>query len=215
MKTTHPVNISSAHPGRAVRAALGILALAGAAACAGCGGGRRAAAAGPAPERSPVRTLPLAGVFVLEDAGAEPADTTVVFTTGETRVILLQHAPPDHAAFAELRLPAGAFAADSGQPVRVRLQADPGIYGLRIETSLPLRVGAAGATLTFKYPVHFLAPAGAAARYAGDRAFEHALAIGRLGEDSTVTLLASGRPSPDNLLAPFIAPGHYVVAAPR
>ena len=176
-----------------------------AAACGGRPGGRSDVSP------SPTRTVALAAAIVLETAGPPASDTSVSFTTGQPRVIVLRHGPPENIVFAELRFPPSAFA-DSGVPVRVDVRPRPGVYGLEVATSLPLRTGA---TLTFKYPRYFLAPARARAVYGSDALYERALVIGQVLPEGQLSLLPSTRPASDNLQAALPAPGSYLVAAPQ
>jgi hypothetical protein len=176
---------------------------------AACGGraGSGPRAVGPAA----VRVVPLAAAIVLETAGPPPSDTSVTFTTGLPRIIVLRHGPPEDVVFAELTFPAGAFRADSGREVRVEVRPRPGVYGLDVATSLPL---GRGATVTFKYARYFSAPARARAAYGSDVLYERALAVGELLPDGTqVALLPSIRPAADDLRAALPAPGTYLVAA--
>jgi len=176
-----------------------------------CGGGRQP----PAPESpataSAPRVLPLARVFVLETSGPPPPDTSVTFTTGIPRTIVLYHGG-ESIGFARLSFEASAFG-DSGRTVQVDVRPRPGIYGLDVTPSLPLRGGAAA--VTFEYARYFSGPARARQVYGSDVAFERALAVGRLLPDNQVELLPSTRPAADNLRAPFPAPGSYIVAAPQ
>jgi hypothetical protein len=105
---------------------------------------------------------------------------------------------------------ATAFA-DSGQSVNVEVHPRPGVYGLDLTTSLPLRAG--GATLVFEFARFFSAPTRARQVYGSDIAFERALAVGRLLPDNQIELLPSSRPAPDNLSAAMPAAGSYLVAA--
>ncbi len=149
---------------------------------------------------------------MLESWGTPPADTALTVIARSDRSVILRHAPPDNAVFAELRFPAGAFAVQPGTPVRVEVRPRPGVYGLTLATDVPV---GEGATITFSYPMHFLAPAEARRRFGGDFAYERALQIGRLTDDR-VSLLPSTRPASDYLRAPLPAAGTYVVgAAPR
>ena len=178
-----------------------------AAACGGSrspGGGETTASAG-------VRTFPLAEAIVLETAGPPPPDTTVTFIAGEQRTIVLRHGPPDYIVFAELIFPPPAFA-EHGREVRVDVRPRPGVYGLEIATSLPLRDSAA---VVFKYPRYFASSAKARAVYGSDPAYERALAIGRLLPNGMLQLLPSARPYPDLLRARLPAAGSYLVAAPQ
>jgi len=174
---------------------------------AACGGRSPARSA---VQPSPARVVPMASAIVLETAGPPPSDTAVSFTTGSPRVIVLRHGPPENVVFAEVAFSAPAFGADSGLPVRVELRPRPGVYGLEVITSLPLRNGA---TITFKYARYFSAPARARAAYGTDAMFERALAVGQLRPDGQLALLQSVRPASDNLRSALPAPGTYLVAA--
>jgi len=194
-----------------VRGATWLLILA-AASILGCKGRQPAV---PAPE-SPAtptapRQLPLARVLVLETSGPPPSDTSVTFTTGTPRVIVLYHAG-ESITFARLSFEPRAFG-DSGQSVQVDVHPRPGIYGLDLATSLPLRAGAG--TVTFEYSRYFSAPARARQVYGSDVAFERLLAVGRVLPDNQVELLPSIRPAVDNLQAALPAPGRYIVAGPQ
>ncbi|HEX2218427.1 MAG TPA: hypothetical protein VHG35_06455 [Gemmatimonadales bacterium] len=179
-------------------------------AAAACGGARTPAGSGPA---GPVgaRVVPLSEAIVLETAGPPPSDTTVIFTAGEPRVIVLRHGPPEYIVFAELSFPAPAFA-ERGSEVRVEVRPRPGVYGLEVITSLPIRDSA---SLSFKYPRYFAAPSRARAVYGSDAAYERALAVGRMVPEGLLALLASTRPYHDVLRAPLPAAGTYLVAAPQ
>ena len=176
---------------------------------AACGGraGSGAGAVGPAA----VRVVPTSAAIVLETAGPPPSDTAVTFTTGRPRSIVLRHGPPEDVVFAELSFPARAFRADSGREVQVVVRPRPGVYGLDVSTSVPL---GEGATVTFKYPRYFSAPARARAAYGSDAVYERALAVGELlANGAQLALLPSTRPAADNLQATLPAPGTYLVAA--
>jgi hypothetical protein len=173
-------------------------------------GGRAATSGAEHPAPSP-RVIPLARAIVLETAGAPPPDTSVTFTAGEPRTIILRHGPPDNVVFAEVQFPPKAFG-DSGRAVRVELRPRPGIYGVDLTSSLPVR---GGATIVFKYARYFSAPARARQVYGSDVAFERALAVGELQPDGRLNLLPSTRPASDNLSAVVRASGGYLVAAPE
>jgi hypothetical protein len=179
-----------------------------------CGARRPVVSSSPAEPPAVSRILPLARVIVLETSGPPPSDTSVSFTAGTTHVIVLRHGPPENIVFAKLSFGADAFA-DSGQTVRVDVHPRPGVYGLDVSTSLPLRVAREGATVLFDYARYFSAPVRARQVYGNDIAFEHALAVGRLLPENQIELLPSTRPTPDNLSARMPAPGSYLVAAPQ
>jgi hypothetical protein len=184
------------------------LRLGGTVLAAACGG-RAAPKSGIDP--SVPRVVPLASVIVLETAGPPPSDTTVTFTAGLPRVIVLRHGPPENVVFAELMFPPGAFRADSGRPVRVEVRPRPGVYGLDVTTSVPI---GEGATVVFKYARYFSAPARARAAYGSDVLYERALAVGQYrAGGAELALLPSTHPVADNLQSALPAAGTYVVAA--
>lgn len=164
------------------------------------------------PDPSAGRVVMMAAAIVLETAGPPPSDTAVSFTTGLTRTIVLRHGPPENVVFAEVDFPPKAFDADSGLPVQVELHPRPGVYGLEVMSTLPLR---GGATITFKYPRYFSAPARARQAFGTDVLFERALAVGQVRPDGQLALLPSTRPASDNLRSALPAPGIYLVAAAR
>jgi hypothetical protein len=177
-----------------------------------CGG--RAATAGrntPGPAGA-TRVVPLEAAFVLETAGPPPADTSVTFTAGTFRTIILRHGPPDNLVFAELEFPPKAFAADSGRSVTVGVHPRPGIYGVDVTISLRL---APGASLTFEYARYFSAPARATAAFGTDVLYERALAIGKLLPGGQLAFLPSTRPASDNIRSALPGPGSYLVAAAK
>ncbi|HEU5051024.1 MAG TPA: hypothetical protein VFU00_11900 [Gemmatimonadales bacterium] len=173
------------------------------AACAG-----RSAGSAIPPEARVPSPRPLASVYLLEASGGPPGDTTVTIEPGRARVVVLRHPAPDYAVFAEVAFDSGSFAAGSGE-VRVTIRPRPGLYGIDLEASAPLRE----ALVTFKYAVHFLAPAGARTDYGSDIGFERELFVGRL-EGEQVTFLPSTHPATDNLAADLPGTGSYVVGAP-
>jgi hypothetical protein len=125
------------------------------------------------------------------------------------RTIVLYH-EGENITFARLTFESGAFA-DSGRTVQVDVRPRPGIYGLDVTTSLPLRGNQA--SVTFEYARYFSAPARAQVVYGSHLTFERALAVGRLLPEGTVELLPSTRPAADNLLAVLPSAGSYLVAA--
>jgi hypothetical protein len=163
------------------------------------------------PELTTLRVLPLARVFVLETSGPPPPDTSVTFTAGTRRTIVLYHGG-ENITFARLEFEPGAFA-DSGRMVQVDVKPRPGIYGLDLTTSLPLQANQSA--VVFEYARYFSAPARARQVYGSDVAFERALAVGRLVPDAQVELLPSSRPATDNLRALLPTPGSHIVAAPQ
>lgn len=181
---------------------------------AGCGGGTQSAAApGAASPVKVTQVLPAQQLLILEVRGSAPVDTSVAITPGEARLVIVRHAAPDNNVFAELAFAASVFAADSGQePIVVTIKARPGVYGLTVGCDHKF---GQGARLTFKYPVHFQAPAPALARYGSAQGYERALMVAIEQDGGNFGLLESTRPSTDNLSAPMPRPGTYLVAAPQ
>jgi hypothetical protein len=175
-------------------------------------GARQPPSTGTPPVATVPRVLPLARVIVLETSGPPPSDTSVTFTAGEPRTIVLRHGPPENIVFARLTFSVAAFA-DSGQTVKVDVHPRPGVYGIDLTTSHPLREK--GASLVFEYSRFFSAPARARQVYGTDIAFDRALAIGRLLPDAHIELLPPFRPAADNLGAELPSSGTYLVAAPQ
>lgn len=173
-----------------------------------CGGGAGGNADVPPEARVPSPRA-VSEVYVLEADGGPPADTTVTFTAGSARVVVVRHPAPDHAMFAEVAFDSASFAAGGGE-VQVTIRPRPGVYGIDLASGSGLRQ----ARVTFKYAVHFLAPADARERYGSDIAFERQLFVGAL-EGDRVTFLPSSRPATDNLTATLPGPGSYIVSAPR
>jgi hypothetical protein len=158
-----------------------------------------------------VRIVPLAQAIVLETSGPPVADTSVTFTSGLPRTIVIRHGRPGNLVFAELTFPPTAFA-DSGRPVQVSLKPRPGLYGMDVRIDLALRTRA---VLVFKYPRYFRMPAKARPTYDGHVTFERALAIGQMVPGDQLAMLPSTRPASDNLSAEISGGGTYLVAAVR
>jgi hypothetical protein len=176
----------------------------------GCGSKRPAPAAAPeAPTAA--RVLPLNRVIVLETSGPPPSDTSVSFPAGTLRTIVLRQGPPENIVFARLTFSAGAFP-DSGQTVTVEVKPRPGVYGLDLAMSKPIR---GGATVDFEYARYFSAPARARQAYGSDGAFERALAVGHLLPENQIDLLPTIRLELDHVAAPIATAGSYLVAAPQ
>ena len=181
-----------------------------------CGGGVSGA---PTPKdvAKPTVVLPPDQVLTLEASGIPPEDTVITFQTGQPRSIILRHGEPDNTVFVELTFPDSAFAVpkDSLAPrdsVTVVVRPRPGLYAVDIaSTIMPQR----GATIRFKYPVHFAAPNEAIVRYGTRGRYERALMIGTIVDGTNYGMLPSDRPASDNLRAAITGPGTYIVAAPR
>ena len=179
---------------------------------AACGRAPSTPATAPDP-RVPREILPASRLFVLEMSGIPPEDSIVTFPVTQPRVIILRHGAPDNTVFAELSFPDSVFWTDGGpDSVTVVVAPRPGVYALDLAmTIVPER----GATIRFKYPVHFTASLDAVERYGTAGRFERALSVGMLADGTNYALLISLRPASDNLESALPGPGTYVVAAPR
>jgi hypothetical protein len=153
-------------------------------------------------------------VFTVEVWGAQAPDTVVTFPSGHPRAVVLRHGPPDNTVFAELEFPAGALQPPGGgDSVTITIHPVPGIYGITLTSTAAL---SAPATLTFKYPVHFAAPADSRARYPTDVLFEQALLMAQaLDDGARFQTVRSTRPASDNLQAAITTLGRYQLVAPR
>ena len=177
--------------------------------CRGAAPGVEGPALGPAP-----RAFSADQAFTLEVWGAQAPDTVVTFPAARARAIVLRHGPPDNTVFAEVDVPANALVAPGGRDsVTLSIRPVPGIYGIILQSEAAL---AAPIVLTFKYPVHFAAPADSRARYATDVLFEQALVVALAEGDGTrFQTLRSTRPASDNLQAVVASLGRYQLVAPR
>ena len=162
---------------------------------------------------SPSQVLPISRLYVLEMTGIPPEDTMVTFAANRPRIIILRHGPPDNTVFVEITFPDSVFRVP-GAPdsVTVVVRPRPGVYAVDIaSTVIPTR----GATIRFKYPVHFSAPLEAVQRYGTAGRYERALAVCDVVDGTNYALLPSRRPASDNLESNLRGPGSYVVAAPK
>lgn len=177
--------------------------------CSGAPPGVEAPQPGPAP-----RAYTAAEVYTVEVWGPQAPDTVVTFLASHPRAVVLRHGPPDNTVFAELEFPAGALTPPDGRDsVTIAIRPVPGIYGVTLSSDATL---SAPARLTFKYPVHFAAPADSRARYPTDVLFEQALLIALAHDDGArFQTLRSTRPASDNLQAAIATLGRYQMVAPR
>lgn len=160
----------------------------------------------------PVISLPLDRLYVLESIGAPAEDTTFDLSPGRDHRVLIRHGAPDNTPFAILDFPASSLARG---PVTIVFRPLPGLTGAAVE--MPRGdLADSTATITFAYPQHFLAPAGAVDHFGSLLAYERALRIGHSAPGvAPVNLLPSLRPGSDLLRGPLPGPGRYLVAAPR
>lgn len=177
---------------------------------AACGGPPPAPAPSPGTTGSGAPPRSADELFLLENSGGQPGDTTVTTPAGIPRMVILRHAFPEQSVFAAVRFDSAAFQAPFGADVTISLVALPGHYGIDLRTSAPF----SSATLTFYYAVHFLMPTDARAKYGSAIGFEKAVAIGR--QDGTVVqFLSTSRPATDLLETTIRSSGRFVVAAPK
>ncbi len=178
-------------------------------AIAACGRATTQAGSDPNGDGTP-RERQLSQLYVLEMSGIPPEDTVVTFRTGLPRVIVLRHGPPDNSVFVELHFPDSVFQGEQfPDSVTATIKPRPGVYGLDLDlTATPRR----GATIRFKYPVHFLAPVAALRKHGSAVRFERTLSVARRIDGNRFVLLPSDRPASDNLRAALPGSGTYLVA---
>ncbi|MEI2719370.1 MAG: hypothetical protein V9E87_04425 [Gemmatimonadales bacterium] len=180
---------------------------------AACGGPRATAPVGaPVPTVGSGGPQALASVWPLERLGPSPTNTTVRFAAAIGRTIVLRHPRPDLSIFAIVTFPPGAMRARQGDTVTVQLQPTPGRYGVTVTSPDSFATAAVG---TFSYAVHFAAPEGAQGRYPTATRFEAAMGAAHLVDSTTVRFLPGERPAGDMLRFAIVAPGTYLLAAPR
>ncbi|HET9292947.1 MAG TPA: hypothetical protein VFO06_01545 [Gemmatimonadales bacterium] len=198
---------------RGARRAPALVALGIALGLAACGGRPQGVLDEPAAPPAPKELKP-EEAYLVEVWGPSPPDTTVAFLSSQPRTIVLRHGPPDNTVFAEVSLPANALApAAGGDSVRLQIRPLPGIYGVDLIAEGKL---AEGARLTFKYPVHFAAPAASRDKYPTELEFERALVIARQPEPGApYHTLPITRPASDNLSTELPELGRYLLVAPR
>lgn len=184
-----------------------------------CGGGSAlTGSAAPKPDDTKPKVVLLTEqLYILEATGIPPEDTSITFVSGQPRTIILRHGPPDNTVFVQLQFDARSFPAprDSLAPrdsVKVDIHPHPGQYGVDVAISATPEKGA---TILFKYPVHFAAPNAALSRYTTPARYEKALMVGVRMDSTSFGLLESDRPASDNLRSAFLGSGTYLVAAPR
>ena len=147
---------------------------------------------------------------MLETAGPPPLDTSVTFTTGQPRAIVLRHGPPENIVFAELTFPPAAFARQ--RPPGARSTSSPARASTDW-TSAPACRSAKRATLASSTPATSpRRPRRATSMAATCRSSARWRSAGSL-PDGQLALLPSTRPASDNLARRSPAAGTYLVAA--
>src|SRR6185369_9130885 len=98
------------HAGRRARRLAAPVLVAGAGGLGLACAGPRAAGSSPLnPAPGPGSLIAWSQALVLSTSGAAPHDTTITFPAGQSRTVVLRHAPPDNVAFATLEFPPSAF----------------------------------------------------------------------------------------------------------
>lgn len=162
-----------------------------------------------APDRPTVlRVMPRSEGGPVEVGGIAPDDTTLKLRRGESRVVILRHGPPDRAEFLELQLPASVFADAPRAEIELSIRTVPGVFGAELTADAPW---GPGATIAFKYAVHFYPPAESVRRYRTLTEIDRRLVIGRREPNGDVALYYSTRPAPDVLQAMIPGGGVYVM----
>ena len=155
--------------------------------------------------------LPVEQVWILEQSGPSPTDTTVAFVAAEGRTIMIRHSAPDNAVYAIVDVPPGAVAAASGDSARVTISPTPGRFGLDIASPGAIT---GEIRVTFSYATHFRAPSDASARYESPTRFEQSMGAARV-DAGRVQFVASARPAADMMRFAVPGTGTFVLAAPR
>lgn len=179
---------------------------------AGCGGtiATPGTVGSATPPTTPVvtRVAPRGETGPVEVGGIAPNDTVVAVRRGVDRVVVLRHGPPDRADFLELTLPATVFAQGGKDTVHVTIRTVPGVYGATLSADADW---GPGATIAFKYAIHFYPPADALRRYGTLTEVDRRLSVARRETNGDLTLYLSSRPSPDVIRALIPGPGTYVM----
>jgi hypothetical protein len=154
------------------------------------------------------RVMPRSEGGPVEVGGIAPDDSTLKLRRGESRVVILRHGPPDRAEFLELELPATVFADATREEIELTIRTVPGVYGAELIADVPW---GPGATLAFKYAVHFYPPAESLRRYRTLTEIDRRLVIARREQNGDLALYYSTRPAPDVVRAMIPGPGTYVM----
>jgi hypothetical protein len=161
------------------------------------------------PDRPTVlRVMPRSEGGPVEVGGIAPDDTTLRLRRGESRVVVLRHGPPDRAEFLELQLPATVFADATREQIQLTIRTVPGVYGAEVSADVPW---GPGATIAFKYAVHFYPPAEAVRKYRTLTEIDRRLVIGRREQNGDHALYYTTRPAPDVVRAMIPGEGTYVM----
>jgi hypothetical protein len=162
-----------------------------------------------APDRPTVtRVMPRSEGGPVEVGRIAPEDTILKLRRGESRVVILRHGPPDRAEFLELHLPASVFADATREEIALAIRTIPGVYGAELTADVPW---GPGATIAFKYAVHFYPPAESIRRYRTLTEIERRLVIARRESNGDLALYYSTRPAPDVVRAMIPGAGTYVM----
>ena len=179
----------------------------------GCGGtGAGGGSQSPYPVAKPGTVVPIEQVWILELAGASPADTTVTFESATGRTILMRHGPPDNAIFAIIDIPPDAIAPAGGTEATITIHPTPGRFGFTISSSGQWQ---GVVQVTFSYAIHFQEPSDAMTRFPSAGRFELALGAARSGPDGTLAFLETRRPAADMLQFGVDQPGTYLLGVPK
>jgi len=156
--------------------------------------------------------MPVDRVWILEQAGPSPTDTTVTFSAALGRTVIVRHGPPDDAVYVVIEFPPATVVPRTGDSARVVVAPLPGRFGLALRTNDSLGVGV---RMTFSYATHFQAPSDAIQRYPTATRFEQSMGAARMSDDGQVQFVNTTRPAADMIRFLVPGPGTYVLAAPR
>lgn len=172
----------------------------------------------------PGTSLSTSDLIILRQQAGAPSPGSATFYVSNARQVArsLRHSDGSLTLFAELQFPAGSLASLDGAPlgsndsVRVTVDAEPGIYGLRISPPGLRFSVSARPSLRFSYARYGdLSVAAGSSRYPNPDAYAGALEIWReVGLERWSSAGGAGNPGTD-IRSSIAESGHYVVAAPR
>jgi hypothetical protein len=162
----------------------------------------------PLPANGAVATTTLDRIWILGASGPGVADTTLTFAQATGRTVVLRQPDSLQAIFATLRFPALADSLQQGDSTRIALHQEPGEYALTLTASSPLPPGS---WIEFSYPIHFLTPPGAVAKYPDPGQLEQQLVPALIGSYGRVDILAAVHPAADLLRCAMPRPATFAV----
>lgn len=162
----------------------------------------------PLPANGAVATTTLDRIWILGTSGPGVADTTLTFSQAAGRTVVLRQPDSLQAMFATLRFPPVADSLRQGDSTRIALHQEPGEYAVTLTASSLLPPGS---WIEFSYPIHFLTPPGAIAKYPDPGLLEQQLVPAVIGSYGRVDIFAAIHPAADVLRCAIPGPGTFAV----